>query len=216
MKTFLDEFRRRKIEVDQYYELLIEIEQSNRDASKEKVLKAGFFLLLYNLMEASISKSLLGILQAIYASDHTYDDLRPEIKKHLLDHVSAVNSGDFVNRYGKTRIAEAIISECVEKERYVRKVFSGNVDAKAIKVIATKYGFSVAGSDFSSIDVNKINQVKSHRNELAHGTFSYSDIGKKYSIQDLEKYKSSVISYLKLALSSIDKYIDDKGYLHSD
>lgn len=83
---------------------------------------------------------------------------------------------------------------------------SGNLDAKKIREIAKIFGYAESknGSD--------LERIKTHRNNLAHGTFTFSDIGKQYAMNDLIKFKEETEKYLKDVLSKIDLYLKNKVF----
>jgi MAE_28990/MAE_18760-like HEPN len=53
-----------------------------------------------------------------------------------------------------------------------------------------------------------------NRNDLAHGTKSFADIGKDISIEDLLKIKGEVIEYISQILKNIEDYLVLQEYLH--
>ena len=50
-------------------------------------------------------------------------------------------------------------------------------------------------------------------NALAHGDFSFSEIGKDYTVNDLVKYKNDTKEYLLKVLDEIQTYIENQKYL---
>ena len=54
--------------------------------------------------------------------------------------------------------------------------------------------------------------IKDKRNQLAHGEFTFSDIGKNYTSNDLIDYKSEVVTFIENVLNNVETYINAKGY----
>ena len=91
--------------------------------------------------------------------------------------------------------------------QYPKKIFSGNVDAKKIKEIADKYGFSHQTDSKFTKNGAKLVTVKEKRNDLAHGEISFQECGKDYTIQDIIAIKNEVIKYLEEILNNIEQFL---------
>jgi len=180
-----------------------------------KIFKANSFLILYNLSESCIKNSVEEIYNTIYATNVSYDKLKEGLKREIISFLKKnINAQDFASSINE--IANDIILKCFDTER----LFSGNLDAREIRKLATNYGFSysvvpIANPDgtFTNLDSGDLLTVKSQRNDLAHGTFSFKDCGKNYTIQDLIKIKNHVIEYLRQILKNIETYITNSEYL---
>ena len=91
------------------------------------------------------------------------------------------------------------------------KVLSGNVDARKIRDLADEYGFTHPAADGSDLLV-----VKTNRNDLAHGSKSFADVGRDYTITDIIAMKDKIIIYLKAMLDNVADYILGKQYLAAE
>ncbi|RAY17718.1 MAE_28990/MAE_18760 family HEPN-like nuclease, partial [Enterobacter kobei] len=80
---------------------------------------------------------------------------------------------------------------------------------------ATIYGFSTSSDYIHTKHGEKLSTIKQHRNDLAHGNVSFSEIGKNVSYQDLENVSLEVIAYLDAIATNIEDYIHSDGYLAS-
>lgn len=49
---------------------------------------------------------------------------------------------------------------------------------------------------------------------LAHGEFTFIEIGKEYTITELENYKTKTKEYLSKVLDEIEEYINNQKYLN--
>ena len=65
----------------------------------------------------------------------------------------------------------------------------------------------------STLDKTKLLTVKSKRNDLAHGIFSFKECGKDYGFQDLYEIKIHVVEYLRQILNNIENYINQKDHM---
>jgi hypothetical protein len=96
--------------------------------------------------------------------------------------------------------------------QYVKDLFSGNINAKTIYDLAKKYGFSPNTDPKLTNNGQALRVVKDKRNDLAHGVFSFQEVGKDFTEQDLLKIKDQVIAYLSQILDNIEDYINNKGF----
>ena len=85
---------------------------------------------------------------------------------------------------------------------------SGNIDAKKIREIIKQFG----GNEISN--GRDLKTIKDKRNNLAHGEFTFSEIGKDYTVKDLVDYKDETKQYLSSVLDEIQDYIDNQKYLN--
>jgi len=54
--------------------------------------------------------------------------------------------------------------------------------------------------------------IKNKRNHLAHGEYTFAEIGKDYTVGDLVKFKDKTELYLTEVLSNIDSYLVDMKF----
>lgn len=99
--------------------------------------------------------------------------------------------------------------------------FSGNLDLRKIREIADKYNIKIPKENYvygskkgdPSIEGHFFSKITKSRNELAHGEYSFSEIGQRSTLQEIEEMKESVITYLRKLLQNIDTFITSEGYL---
>ena len=56
-------------------------------------------------------------------------------------------------------------------------------------------------------------EVKEERNNLAHGTISFVECGRNYSIDDLKKIKNETECFLENILEGMKDYYENQLYL---
>lgn len=54
--------------------------------------------------------------------------------------------------------------------------------------------------------------MKEKRNDLAHGTLSFAECGRDYSIDELWNIKEQTVLFLEGLLEGMKKYYDEKQY----
>lgn len=199
-------FQERANEIETYYLFLESFIPNCRDENLNKILKSNLILMLYNLVESSISNAIEEIHNNIHQNNISFDVLKLELREEIITLVKAKNSKDFVLSVNNLAI------DIVKKSFNKQKAFSGNIDSRKIVELSKVYGFS----DRTVYDQTKnghcLVEIKGKRNDLAHGVFSFTEVGKDYSVQDMEKMKSEAVHYLQQILSNIETSLLNQGY----
>jgi len=224
----LDNFKKRADEVNIYFEFATktdEIEtykQNKTDFSAnitrdlQKILRANCFLLLYNLVEATIKNSIWQIYDTIEDENLKYDCISEKMKEIWLEEkrkeLNELTSSNKVKKSIKSFIEKS------ENEHFIsfskeRVSVSGNLDYRSIEKLIIKYGF------FGQLNINNekilrkaLLKIKSERNALAHGNKSFRESAEIITIQQLNEYKVEVIDYLLQITLNVIKYIKDEKY----
>lgn len=219
-----EDFEERANDVSNYLYFLRDLEQekillsqdaviSKIDTELDKSLKATGFLLLYNLVESTMRNAIQSIFDEISNKGVSFDKLRIEIKKIILQNVKKnvqeCSVNDIVGRI------ENILNDIIQLGFNQDELFSGNVDAKEIKRIAKQYGFS-ATTDLDTRDGYDLLSIKKNRNDLAHGVMYFKEVGKNTSAENLVEISERVIKYLRQILENIDQYLVNQEYLDSE
>ena len=223
-------FNRRKGEVLRYFEFLTAVTDNKADSlavsqpdlSMKKVenfvlsrdlvktLRANGYLLLYNLVESTMTNAIDSIHQIFHSQSLGFDDLRTEVQRVILKNFrSASLDENFVaNKMHPIQIA--MIRMGYDKTN----LFSGNVDARSIRDTAKIYGFGIAAHDTSvSKNGRRLLDVKNKRNQLAHGKISFEDCGHETSHDELIAIANETIAYLEAVLLGIEEYVTRQEYL---
>ncbi len=223
--VLIQDFTERAKEVSKYFIFLKSLEQGTTKLSmgvkidksriKEidpelmKTLKASGFLLLYNLVEATMSNIIEAIFDKLKSERISYDEIRPELKKVVLRNLKKRNVSDI-------HLNIAVISIDIINAGFNKKdLFSGNLDGKEIIKTAKEYGFSYVTDHSKTGNGNDLSTIKDNRNNLAHGVKSFAEIGRDKTADELLEMKNKVIRYLKQILQNIEIYLDNEEYLDS-
>lgn len=188
-------------------DILGQEEIKNIDSELSTIMKANGFLLLYNLVEATVRSSIDAVLNSMRTSSVTFRDLSDNLKKiWIKQETRSINSE---TNYEKIlQIAKNILeNEILSFEKDCINI-SGNIDAQKIRNILKQFG----GHEISN--GRDLKTIKDKRNNLAHGEFTFSEIGKDYTVQDLIDYKDETKNYLSNVLEEIQDYIDNQKYLN--
>lgn len=167
-----------------------------------RTMKANAFLLLYNLVESTVTNGIESIFDEFEAQSIPFDRCREEVRAIVLNNLKAHSVNNILPSLN--RIAIDVVVKTFQKD----KIVSGNVDARKIKEMADDYGFVRP-----SADGRDLLTVKSHRNDLAHGVKSFCEVGRDFVVSDIIAIQSNVVLYLDDFLSRISLYIDQRQYL---
>ncbi len=219
MITVKTDFNQKKNEIEIYFSFLEKLLANNyiswNELPKEEIgfelkgiAKANIFIMLYNLVESSISAAIEQIHISIKNdSAVTFDGIKDGIKKNIIKYLQTKKNVDkFITEVHSISID--IVMSCFEK----KSVFSGNADRDEIVKLANLYGFSFDSDYAITKHGEKLRKIKLHRNELAHGDVSFYEIGRDYTISEIENYKNEVIAYIEKIILNIESYINNKEY----
>ncbi|MBD2519478.1 hypothetical protein H6G93_31860 [Nostoc sp. FACHB-973] len=186
----------------------------------EKTLKATGYLLLYNLVEATMRNAIETIFDELKNKRVSFDEVREEIRKIIINHVrdKDIQSTDAL-LLGLQNISVDIISvtfDALAKKENKKRLFSGNVDAKEIRNTAKTYGFSCQTNNIKTRDGSDLLTIKTNRNDLAHGFKSFEEVGRNATADELLKIQKRVICYLREILENIELYLSNEEYLKNN
>lgn len=216
--AFLD-FQTRSKEVEDYFQFVLRLENAEVALESKSVTQAAYttheheellktfkatcYLLLYNLVESTMRNAIEAIFEELRTKQAGFDDCRDELKREILKNFK---KRDMKNLLPKLlALARDVVFETFE----LKTVFSGNLDAKTIKMTAQRFGFAEpAGNKFWMLQT-----VKDIRNDLAHGVKSFADVGRNASPSDLEEARVQTVAILSETLKNINSYLANQEYL---
>lgn len=212
MRPFLQEFEKRRSEVRRYLAVMLLAERRLMSAHAKKhdeelkIFRAGALLVIYNAVEASARLGILAIYDEVQRTGTSFDDLREDFRHKILS--------DFKSNVGEGRYKQikSIALNLIDTSLDPQKLFSGNVDAKKLREAAQTYGFETNSEYSLTQHGSDLLTVKTRRQDLAHGTESFSEVGKQYTTEDIVKIARYSLAYMSAILKHIDRYLDMQGY----
>ncbi|WP_272678566.1 MAE_28990/MAE_18760 family HEPN-like nuclease [Providencia sp. PROV019] len=225
MDSFREDFDSRSGEILAYLDLLRFLEKAGAEifssdkstafsitSDTRKTLKGSVYILLYNLIESTMREAICFIHDTIYEKNVPFDNLKKDLKIEILKRIKhdSIKIDHIV-----LNLSKGISCGLSQGTFNRKKLFSGNIDSKEINEKSKIYGFSTYTEYEHTKHGQQLSTVKQHRNDLAHGNFSFSEIGKNVSYQELESTSLEVIAYLDAIAKNIENYIQNDGYLDS-
>lgn len=225
MQATIDIFDERVSEIDLYYSALEQLYllKITSDSSEKyleddflKILKSNALLMIYNLVESTIMGGIIEIYSAFSQHGITYRMVRKEIQdiwfSFKFNQVYDKNAHYHSYRDKASEIITSILSgDTLTLDRKAADI-SGNLDADKIRIVCQEHGISF-NLDSKCRGGVVLSDVKNKRNNLAHGTISFVECGRDYSIDDLTKIKNETVFFLKDILIGMKDYYDNRLYL---
>ena len=225
MQSVIDDFDERKQEIEEYYSALEELYVSKNITNNDekylddaflKMLKANAILMIYNVVESTIMSAILKIYDSFFQQELTYNMVRKEIQdiwfSYKFNQVYDKNA-HFNSYRGKAKeIIDFVLDNKILKLDRKATDISGNLDAQKIRDICNNHGI-IIHLDPQCRGGEILKEVKEERNNLAHGTISFVECGRNYSIDDLKKIKNETECFLENILEGMKDYYENQLYL---
>lgn len=187
------------------------------------ILKSGYLVHLYNVVEAVMTKIIEEVAVAAQAHPpkNWSDGLLREWSRGRVNMKRDIEINKLEDRVFNLLIETAdrgvVTRVPIGKE-------SGNWADREISTLATKLGCQLTLSDdveqaacavpFSD-GMAPMKFLRHKRNMLAHGNESFADSVSSFSTARLEELKEPAFNYMKAVTSSFDQYLDDEQFLVS-
>lgn len=179
------------------------------------ILKSNLSLMLYNIIEFSVSNLLDGLYTEIFIKRLTYNDVNKELKK--LWHETQFRGIRDPNASFNTFIDK---SKCIVDWITEKKILqmspkntmpSGNLDSITLQKVFSSHGIKINTSS-PNYRPDIFDNIKVSRNNLAHGSFSFSDALKDFSISDIKRKSDFVLNFLDELIVAVKEYTDKEYY----
>ncbi|HCT3283208.1 TPA: hypothetical protein OTS70_001060 [Morganella morganii] len=179
------------------------------------VIKASVMLALYNIIEATTTKLLKKIHKEIIQSQTPYKKLSTNIKNLVILYYH-YHKNKSNNIHESLNVIHDTINMIINKDNFnlsydemseVYQLYSGNLDAREIRKIFTKYDIVIS----EGIGQN-LKTIKDVRNILAHGEQAFEDYGRMIVLASLESHFTNTKDFLTEVIKSVSKYLEQKNY----
>lgn len=227
-------FTQKVEEINLFYKLIYNIEKleglfifpsdSNRleriDVTTNSILKSTCNLMLYNLVESTVTDCLAKIHNEFSDANLLFEELSDEIKniwiRYHYDYFQKASQDDKFLHNLRLLIESWVLNHTPIRLTYKDYIkyntggnFAGNLDSKEIRKLCDLYGI-----DFD-LPCKQIKTIRDNRNKLAHGEDSFSERG-LVTYEYVENLKSETISYLENFINAIENYITSSKFKKHD
>jgi hypothetical protein len=231
MKTVKDQFDERKAEFRAYLRLLEHLDQRLLRHAKVrrrvgdlptpdtfKAMKATAFLMVYNIIEATIVGSMAELYGSIKTEACTLPDVTLKIQELWIDQRFWIKPQEATPKTYRDR-AEQMLRQTMNGAILSidpRKLpLSGNIDADETRGLCDKHGVKLVvpkkargGAELAT--------VKIQRNALAHGDKTFVECGRDYSVADLARISQECFNFLGGFVRTLERFIKSRGYRRKD
>ncbi|MBD5657251.1 MAG: hypothetical protein IAI50_19035 [Candidatus Eremiobacteraeota bacterium] len=208
--VFLDDFYERRRQAARYLRVIYaeqkRSEGSRRGVESVNVLKAGFFLVLYNLVEAAARSSFESVQDQIKAEAVPFERLRESIRRSVVTGFKKYASPD------RDHAMKDVSVDIVTGGLSIEDLFKGNVDARLLRGMCDRYGISTQTERSRTWNGRDLLTIKENRNDLAHGLKTYDEVGRAYSTQDIARIYIRSSRYIESILLNVRTYLDASSF----
>lgn len=212
-REFLDDFGERRRQVRHYLSVVLSVERGTSPGSATRsqnrrlmTLRGGTFLLLYNLVEASLRGAVQTIHDEITSTSTPFDKLSDGLRREV---VRLFKSTADPQAYAQKDVPAEFVSLALS---YTVKM-SGSVDAKSIRAFGKIYGFSCQTDHAKTSGGADLLTIKTNRNDLAHGLKTFEEVGRNYSAKELVEITRRSTQFMLEILTNIDTFLNDSAYV---
>ncbi|WP_054928181.1 MAE_28990/MAE_18760 family HEPN-like nuclease [Burkholderia sp. E168m22] len=199
------DFDKRCAEIKDYLDWLDDIESKDHGIPKglPPTMKAAAMLLLYNLVESTMTNTVEAIFDELQAKKVAFDALSTCLKVAVLANIKNVAADKLTDKL--IVITTDIIGCTFDKA----KVFNGNVNSRKIREKLTEFGIKTT----NSYKEERLNAIMIARNRLAHGAESFGDYGKDLTAGELIRDYERVSTLLTSVLNDVEEFLNQRHYL---
>lgn len=191
---------------------------------QQKLLYAGVYLQLYNLIEATVTLCVESVAEAVYRE--TPHDLSDSLRREWVRTTARTHIDlSYPHRLdAAVEVADQLLgAHPIGSAFKIEKGAGGNWDDDAIEKISHRLGcqLKVSKSVYALIkrrfkdDMGPLTLVRSRRNSLAHGAMSFTESAEEVTVSELGELVGAIIDYLSEVVDQFDAFVSGHGYLRA-
>lgn len=221
----LERFEERFVEIDDYFLFVEKVftQRGQRAADRASnnqlhILFSTVYLLLYNLIEATMNECLEEVVNSIIEDQVMPQELNDGLQKTWLKSQLKPHAGpEKVLSAAQQMLTDLTNNHHCEVFELKALLKSGNWDAKKIerasKSIANTY-VNIQEMEMRLVNNRKqpLKRIQEIRNHLSHGSKSFSECGESVTVSDLVDLKTRTKEILRAVIQSYITYINNQGY----
>lgn len=198
---------------DQFFHAEDEIMLSYQDLVN--IMKSNLSLMIYNLIEFSVTNLIECIYTKIKADELSYIEINDQLKKLWTEASLKYSKDPNANHTTFVKKSEEIIEKIISKSTITLRARDilpgGNLDGVSISETMKKHGITINQSS-ANYRPDILSNIKNKRNDLAHGSVSFVEALRNSSISDIETNANIVFLFLNELIENVTKYIEKKSY----
>ena len=179
------------------------------------VLKSNCALMLYNIIEFTVTGLVSSIYDEIKTEELSYIDVSESIRQIWRKVMVKPMKDPNANHITFVKCNEGIIENILDKKVIVIKARDtmpgGNLDGTVIQSLFEEHGINV-DTYSHNFRPDILKNIKDKRNNLAHGTVSFVEALRDDGIRDLEDNYELVIAFMEELIVEVEQYISEGGF----
>jgi hypothetical protein len=191
---------------------------------QRQILFAGVYLQLYNLVESTMTKCIEAVSHVAKMSGGWVPG---DLTESMLKEWVRFKARTHVDLSAENRLKESLalcghfISSLPVGDFSIEKGGGGNWDDIEIEAMVKRLGFTLRVTRSVQRDVKAhirndmgpLKVVKSFRNQLAHGSISFSECAEGVTVDGLVKLKNVTVNYLEAVIECFIKSLQNFEFL---
>lgn len=177
-------------------------------------IKAGIVLMLYNAIESTMTKCLARIHEVLISKNLTFNDCNDKLQQLVAVYYENAREKSSDNHRRASYMLEfcdyitgnSTFDLSYEELSKFYPLYSGNLDSREIVDVLEKYGIEFEER------ISELKTIKDYRNQLAHGEYSFEEIGRALTIQQLQHLTEQTFVYMGKMVTEIKKFIAEEKY----
>lgn len=179
------------------------------------ILKSNVSLMMYNIIEFTVSGLIDCIYDEIRMQNLSYLDVNESIRKIWRNVILKAAKDPKANFDTFLKKNEEIIDHILSNQPLdmcARDCMpGGNLDGISIKSTFEAHGIRIK-TDSDNYRPDILGNIKENRNNLAHGAVSFVDAVRNDSIIDIKNNVKFIIKFLEELIDTVVEFIDDQRY----
>lgn len=236
MNAFEVAFSERLSEIDSYLDLIAAFEDQVRtgpprvgadgpviSALQQRILYSSVYLQLYNLIEATVTRCIEGVCDAITNDDRwNPSDLTMNFRREWVRYIARTHTDlNYENRLQSSlNMCDHLVQALPVGKLEIEKA-GGNWDDEEIFRVAERLGVSLHISAESSAAVKRpfrndkgaLSLIVKLRNDLAHGNISFGECGAGITVGELRDLKDRTAVYMTEVVAEFKSFIESHQFL---
>lgn len=180
------------------------------------ILKSNVSLMIYNIIEFTVSGLIDCIYDEIRIQNLSYIDVNESIRKMWRKVILKATKDPKANFDTFLKKNEEIINyiiSCQTLDMRARDCMpGGNLDGVSIKETFESHGINIR-TNSQNYRPDILENIKEKRNNLAHGSVSFVEAVRNNSINDIDINARFIISFLQELIDTVEQFIDEKKYM---
>lgn len=180
------------------------------------ILKSNVSLMIYNIVEYTISYLLDCIYDEIKNKKLSYKDvnnfIRARWREIYLKSLKDPNSNYSTVIKKNENMINFILNNKIIELQARNNLPEGNLDGETINKLFCLHGIKLDYSN-KKYRPDLLKNIKDKRNNLAHGSVSFVEALRDQSIKDIENSKNFITSFLWQTIIVVSNYIKNREYM---